>query len=417
MRSQFNLLKCFNIFVFFGLIGLLSACGPVVEFQWDLPVPTPEPPPTIAVTRALWVHDQNVIVSENEREKLFTFAAAKKINTLFIFAFSLIRDNPEALRQFIVQAGEQGFRVEFIAGVPEWAWEANHYIPLSFLRDSFEFSKSLPDNHRLTGIVFDLEPYVIEPNDWPVPEYLNLLRKLIETTQGTNMTITVAMPFWFDINDLRQSYQGQEKYLSHLVIDMADRVLIMDYRDFAEGDDGMISSAENEMAYAAATGKPVIIGVETECDQPDPPKVTFCEEGEAILNKELTKVEASFGKSPSWGGIAIKNYTSYSQIIPFACPEDHSFKIVDPPPGFRTTDRLITVRGCGGISGKNVRLYVNTEMPFLQDHSPTPGPDGRWVVENVSLGALTLPYTHTIFALTERDGQELRSNEIDVIKE
>ncbi len=419
MRSQSSLTIIVLILSF-----ILSGCTAQGDIEMVFPTSAPEQlPDRSADTRALWVWNQETIIDETAREELFAFARSKQINTLFIFAFSLIRDNPEALRQFIDQAGKRRFWVEFVAGEPDWARKVNHYIPRSFVRDSLDFAKTLPENHQFTGLVFDIEFYTENPPDtWPIHEYVDLIQELADRTEGSELTLTLATPFWFDIADLQQTYQGREQFLSDLLIDTADRVVIMDYRDFAAGGDGLIMNVDREMAYAATIGKPIIIGVETQCNLPDPPKVTFCEEGELILDRELAKVEAAYHEQPSWGGIAIHYYDSYRQLIPFACPDDGSFTIVDPPDNYHTTERLITVRGCGGWEDHPVQIYVDTEMPFLQDHSPIPGPDGRWVAEDITLGALTLPYTHTIFAVTnqlEPDGRatEIRSNEIAVIKE
>jgi hypothetical protein len=299
---RFNPPQYLSFFILFSLIGLLSACTAQGTIGLEFPTPTLEQSSDAFVnTRAMWVWDQNAIVDEAAREELFTFAADKGINTLFIFAFSLIRENPEALRRFIDLAGKQGFRVEFVAGAPEWAWQANHYIPLSFLRDTFEFSKSLPANHQLTGVVFDLEPYAVAPNDWPISEYLDLLEKLMETAQGSELTITVAVPFWFDIDDLRQPYRGVEQPLSQVIINMADRVLIMDYRDFADGGDGLISNIENEMAYAAAVGKPLIMGVKRTVTSLIPPRLRFVKKVKrrstgSYLRSKLPMVRAPVGQ-------------------------------------------------------------------------------------------------------------------------
>ncbi|GFZ82806.1 hypothetical protein GCM10008018_30850 [Paenibacillus marchantiophytorum] len=67
-------------------------------------------------------------------------------------------------------------------------------------------------------------------------------------------------------------------------------VAIMDYRDYAEGADGIIANAQYEINYATSVGKKVIIGVETYDVPGSPGFVTFYQEGENYMNQELTKV-------------------------------------------------------------------------------------------------------------------------------
>jgi hypothetical protein len=63
-----------------------------------------------------------------------------------------------------------------------------------------------------------------------------------------------------------------------------------------------------------------------------------------------------------------------------------------------------------------VYVYVVTDIAYLQDGFAIPGPDGRWELPYIVLGGYPLPYTHRIYAVTEQDGQEIRSSEVLVIK-
>lgn len=374
-------------------------------------------PAVLADTRAMWVLDQNVVLDADDQAELFAFAESKAINELYVDAFSLLREDPEALRQFIGRASQQGIRVDFLAGNSSWTQRANHFVPLAFLRETIAFAQSSLPEQRPVGLLFDIKPYVLG-NDWPVSEYLTLLESLIQEAQGSGLTVAVAIPFWFDVDELRQFHNGQELPLSHHILSIVDRVVILDFRDFAEGGDGLSANIETEMEFAARLGKPVTIGIETQCGEPDPPKVTFCEEGEVILFRELEKVKAAYGRSSSWGGIAIHDYTSYHEIIPYACPEDNRFTIVDPPGGSHTSSRFISVQGCGGNPGIPVRVYVViSDGPHLQDNEAIPGQDGRWKLDNVVLGGLPLPHEHEIYAVTGRSGAEIRSDPIIVIKQ
>lgn len=100
------------------------------------------------------------------------------------------------------------------------------------------------------------------------------------------------------------------------VQDVMDYVTIMDYRDFAEGPDGIIENGQNEVDHGSSIGKKVVIGVETYDVPGDPEFVTFYDEGEAYMNQELEKVEAYFASSDRYGGLAIHYYTTYKNMLP-----------------------------------------------------------------------------------------------------
>ena len=368
----------------------------------------------------MWVLDQEIILDISEQDQLFDFAKKKQITALYIEGFSLLRENPEALRLFIERASQHSLQVELFAGEPNWAQSENHFIPLAFLRDTIAFASASPPEQRPVGVQFFIRPYLLG-DDWPPSEYstyLALLESIVHEAQDSQIVVSIVIPFWFDIEELVLVHNDQERPLSHHIISIADRVIILNYRDFAEGHDGMILNAEAEMGFAATLNKSVINAVETQCNQLDPSKVTFCEEGETALNRELNKVKAAFD-GQSWGGIAINHYLSYRNLIPFACPDGDKFAIAEPPDGYQTSDRFITVQGCGGIPGQSVEVIVELDDgPHLQDNKGIPKADGRWEVDQIVLGGTPLPLDHNIYAvMKDGNGQEFRSDTVRITKE
>jgi hypothetical protein len=47
------------------------------------------------------------------------------------------------------------------------------------------------------------------------------------------------------------------------VQDIYDYVALMDYRDHADGGDGLVSHAMDELRYGETIGRPVLLGIET----------------------------------------------------------------------------------------------------------------------------------------------------------
>ena len=128
----------------------------------------------------------------------------------------------------------------------------------------------------------------------------------------SDLLLTVDIPFWFD--SISAEYDGHTRPLNQHVQNLADQVVLMDYRDVAEGDDGIIQHAAVEMLYAMQIGRQVVVGVETNKVTTEPEKITFYEEGEQAMEAALAVVLDTYGESPAFGGIAIHDYLGYEDL-------------------------------------------------------------------------------------------------------
>jgi len=97
------------------------------------------------------------------------------------------------------------------------------------------------------------------------------------------------------------------------VQDLYDYVAIMDYRNHAEGSDGILAHAAEELAYADAHGKTVVIGLET--GDAEPAKVTFHGLGPAVLDREMNRAERQFRTSPSFRGFALHHLRTWMRLL------------------------------------------------------------------------------------------------------
>ena len=93
--------------------------------------------------------------------------------------------------------------------------------------------------------------------------------------------------------------------------DLYDYIAIMDYRDKADGRDGIIRHAANEMEYAAEHGKKVVIGVDV--THSDMKKLSFEHLTAADMERELSRTVEAYGKSPAFAGFAIHHLVAYEK--------------------------------------------------------------------------------------------------------
>jgi hypothetical protein len=257
------------------------------------------------------------------------------IKTLYLYAdryngVCIIKDNPGLYRDFIAWAHSQGYKVYALVGssmycAPMYAYDRYHDKAVALMENIINFNISSAANERFDGINVDIEPYGLP--DWkskPVVQvqFLNMLDKMIQrkNAAGINLAFGPAVPRWLDESRecARIKWGGSTKWEGNHIQDICDYIVVMDYRDVADGPSGIIRHGQGEIDYANIIGKPrsVLIGVETDdcASTGDPECVTFREEGRTSLETELAKVYSTWGGSASFGGCAIHHYDSFRAL-------------------------------------------------------------------------------------------------------
>jgi hypothetical protein len=182
-----------------------------------------------------------------------------------------------------------------------------------------DFNKNTPDaSSRFDGVNIDLEPYLLD--DWSsalplrVRQYLDLSAEFMrmKAAAGSSLLVGPAMPFWYNgIEDVE--WNGQRRRLNEHIQDMYDYVALMDYRNVAEGPDGIVSLAQDELDYADRIDKKVMIGVETL--ETEPEKVTFFGKDEQYFETQLARAESAMIRHRSFGGFAVHHLESYRALV------------------------------------------------------------------------------------------------------
>lgn len=112
------------------------------------------------------------------------------------------------------------------------------------------------------------------------------------------------IPFWFD-DEI--SFKNETKQAYKFMIDIADRIFVMSYRDTAQK---IYSVAEDEINYATQTHKTLILSIETKENEDD--SVTFFEKGKEKLNQEIKTLKEML---PINFGISIHHVKSWYDLI------------------------------------------------------------------------------------------------------
>ena len=219
------------------------------------------------------------------------------------------------VEDFIVRANYKGIEVDAEAGWRNWAEEDNIYKAFAIINYVKSFNATHQNKFR--GFQYDVEPYLLEEYPENTTSILRNFVELVDKTayflKDSDLAFSVVIPDFYDEKDdftPKFSYNGKkESAFKHLLNILEKKenssIIIMSYRNFAEGDDGSIEVSNNEM-QTAKKGKydtKIIIAQETG-DFP-PPYITFHNTSKKYFDNELKKINNAFDYHPSFGGIAI----------------------------------------------------------------------------------------------------------------
>ncbi|QNP41864.1 hypothetical protein [Lysobacter solisilvae (ex Woo and Kim 2020)] len=284
-----------------------------------------------ATSRAVWTWERDsyaLLESRAAADAAFAFLRDQHVDTFYLYADAydgrnLIAQQPQRYRDFIATAHARGFKVYALLGsaylnteryiLPERRRDAT-----AMLQRVLDYNAAAPEAARFDGVNLDIEPHLLD--QWNDASREDLLRDLIEVSaqwmrmkrdSGQTLAIGLATPFWFDGIPVR--WRGTTKPASEHLADCYDYLALMDYRDHADGRDGIVAHAAKEMDYAQRIGKTVVIGLEL--GPSEPKKVTFHHRSEADLRREMAATEAAYAQSKAFAGFALHHYRSYREWI------------------------------------------------------------------------------------------------------
>lgn len=261
---------------------------------------SPSPP------RAMWIWNTEPLLGDAaQRKQLWGFCDQHRINTLWIQLLYESRpksgksgggvNNHETLttprrlqdeaqwRSLLREAHQHGVKVHGLDGLPEYALREFHSIPLSIVDCVIAFNQQQPEEARFDGVHFDNEPHLLI--GWHEPERREeILREFLELNASCQLRCDnhpefefgIDIPFWWQYYDEQShepigvvSYDGKRQAADRHCIDMLDNVGVMNYRDTADGADGMIAHGRDLLRYAdEANRAKLYLGVETFAYQP-----------------------------------------------------------------------------------------------------------------------------------------------------
>ncbi len=286
---------------------------------------------------ATWVWDMGRIIAGKQHEALARFCTEHAVENVFVQVKvqkegngAFVVDDHGRVSKFIEYMTARGIAVHALYGEPALALKDNHRKVIDLVDAVCQYNASSGDKARFAGIHLDIEPYLLDEykginRDEVVVQYLDCLRKarLRMKKKDALLVLGVDIPFWFDkrypdgVSQNFIAYRGQVKDVAKHVIDIADEVCVMAYRTEADGNDGAIEFAYDEVEYAGASGKCAYVALETFKDSEGAisDKISFSGKKRKDMSIVCNKLESAFSKEPGFAGIAIHHYETWRDIL------------------------------------------------------------------------------------------------------
>jgi len=279
-----------------------------------------------AAPRAIWMWEEDsyaMVENDSSAQDAAAFLRSKNISTIYLYADAyrdrnLIASHPEAYRRLITGLHRQGIKVYALLGsaylhTEEYVLPNRREAALAMFQRVLTFNTEGRAEERFDGVNLDIEPHILDQwssqKEQLLKQFLELGRAFMDLKRSSSLTLAVgpAIPFWLDGIDLE--WNGHTKSVSEHVFDIYDYAALMDYRDHAEGSDGIITHALDEMGQAGRTHKRLVIGVDI--TPGELAKLSFAHLTEPDLERELKLTENAFQKTPAFGGFALHHYHAY----------------------------------------------------------------------------------------------------------
>lgn len=222
------------------------------------------------------------------------------------------RVTPKDYSRFIQQASYHKIKVEALEGDPAWGWKKHRGDLEDFIVWVASYNANVNEEERFSGIHLDIEPYLLP--EWKtdqadvVEQWLANLEFAAKLADGSDgLKVTLDVPFWIHSVEV----PGYRDYdVSDWMFKRFDTLVLMDYRDFAEGIDGIVSHALAIVGKASAAKKSAIVGVEIAPNH-EADKTTFHEEGAEAMERELAIASRHLKSFAGFRGVAIHGFPEW----------------------------------------------------------------------------------------------------------
>jgi hypothetical protein len=288
----------------------------------------------------IWVWDSPIKMTQPYVTQVITNAKKNNFNTIYLsiddyIPITQITDNTlrtnekekymQALSTFIAAANVSGIQVDAVGGEKYWAQTENRWKGYALIDFVNEYNTRYP-NTRLRNIQYDVEPYLL-PNyaankEKTLKEYVEFIDESARRIQLSSVGLSVVIPHFYDDNLLwtpMYNYNGENGYtFTHLLKILSKKesneIIVMAYRNFFNGDDGIEQISKTEIDEASQTGYKTKIIIAQETGDVSPDYVTYYGHTKNELSDTISQIQNYFGNDKNYGGVAVHYFDSFLKL-------------------------------------------------------------------------------------------------------
>ncbi|MBI3005918.1 MAG: hypothetical protein HYY49_10970 [Ignavibacteriales bacterium] len=259
----------------------LSFCRDTTSF---LPLPPLAPVTQLCKNdHAVWVWNTDDLVRDKaKRNQLVGLLSQEKVSHVFL----AVPYRPQAqrergieieakiMRPLVFELKAKGITVHALFGDKDFILPEQRRFVNTTLENVLRYNSTSKKQERFDGIHFDVEPYLLAGfngprGTWILQNFLRLLSEAATTAKRGKLLMGADIPFWLDTPEEFSREQrtiefaGISKPVHEHIIDLMDIVVLMSYRTFAAGADGIVLHSSDELEYASKKGTRVFVGLET----------------------------------------------------------------------------------------------------------------------------------------------------------
>ncbi|MFM1654147.1 copper amine oxidase N-terminal domain-containing protein [Brevibacillus sp. B_LB10_24] len=262
-----------------------------------------------APEKGTWIWNTKII--EADQDSFFRFARDNAITAIYLHVDKDV--NPKAYQSFISRADAQQIKVEALIGTPRWVFTSSQDQIKDYMTWVKQYNASADANERFVGLHFDIEPYLLD--EWKnnqrmvIEHWMDNMRFIESETKGTGLKVTLDVPFWVHKIKIPDSTYT----LSAWLLEKFDCLVLMDYRNFALGNDGIVENANTILKEASTLKKQVIVAVDT-AKSTEGERTTFFSLNTDAMERELQIVRGQLSRFASFAGVAVHDYKNWTAL-------------------------------------------------------------------------------------------------------
>ncbi len=285
----------------------------------------------------MWVWNSPVEMTAEYRRKMLDFAVANKVNVLYVTVddyltlYNLpasanrtnkIKNYNAAVATLLAEAKAKNIAVDAEAGWKDWAETAKRVNGYNIVQYVIDFNAAQPNKFR--KLQFDVEPYLLsyyERNKaTTLTTYVEFIAEVAKRAKAGNLSLGIVIPHFYDSTQKWTptiKFNGITDFTYNHLLSILNTVpnsdiIIMSYRNFAEGNDGVIQLSDPEVQQAVGSATKVIVAQET--GDVDPAYVTYFGKSKTYMNNQISLVNGYFATYSSFDGIAVNYYEPFAAL-------------------------------------------------------------------------------------------------------